>query len=336
MLVVVLLLAAYLLGLLDLEAFATAALLIVGFIVLFYAVFRSGLNLRFSDPSLTLPQIVASNLVILYALYQSKDGQGILALVCMLSFLFGVFRLSTRELLTLTAFVAFSYALIIAVQWYPAADADPGRRSWLAGRAPGGRIHDELEALLEDPAVAAIVVALPTALHAEVACRAFAAGKHVFVEKPIALSQDEGRRVVTAWRQAGTTGAIGYNFRRNPIVEAARQTLASGPLGELVAIQGSFHWAADRIEGWRAQPGMGGGVLLDLVSHHVDLVSALSGANIVQVQCTLRSVRTPDDSASVQLVTDAGLTAQLQASSAAGAPGRASASARSRGSTSAS
>jgi diguanylate cyclase (GGDEF)-like protein len=125
MLVVVLFLAAYLLDLLDLEAFATAALLVVGFVVLFYAVFRSGLNLRFRDPSLTLAQIVASNLVILYALYQSKDGQGILALICMLSFLFGVFRLSTRELLTLTAFVAFSYALIIAVHWFPEADADP-------------------------------------------------------------------------------------------------------------------------------------------------------------------------------------------------------------------
>jgi diguanylate cyclase (GGDEF)-like protein len=129
LLVVVLFQSAYLLDLLDFEAFATAALLIVGFIVLFYAVFRSGLNLRFSDPSLTLPQIVASNLVILYALYHSKDGHGILALVCMLSFLFGVFRLSTRELLTLTAFVSFSYALIIAVQWYPQAGVDPGALS---------------------------------------------------------------------------------------------------------------------------------------------------------------------------------------------------------------
>ena len=126
MMVVVLFLAAYLLDLLGREAFATAALLTLGFVVLFYAIFRSGLNLRFRDPSLTLPQIVSSTLVILYALSQSKDGHGILALIYMVSFLFGVFRLSTRELLTLTAFVAFSYAMIIAVQWHPEADADPG------------------------------------------------------------------------------------------------------------------------------------------------------------------------------------------------------------------
>jgi diguanylate cyclase len=122
---VVLFFAAYLLDLLDREAFAIAALLTAGFIVLFYAVFRSGLNLRFRDASLTLPQILASFLVILYVLSQSKEAPGILALLFMVSFLFGVFRLRTRQLLTLTAFVAFSYALIIAVKWYPEAGADP-------------------------------------------------------------------------------------------------------------------------------------------------------------------------------------------------------------------
>ena len=65
---------------------------------------------------------------------------------------------------------------------------------------------------------------------------------------------------------------------------------------------------------------MGGGALLDLVSHHVDLVAAFSGQRIVQVQGTLRSVRSPDDTAALQLLTDTGLVAQLQGSSAAGAP----------------
>jgi diguanylate cyclase (GGDEF)-like protein len=104
MMVVALFFAAYLLHFLDFGAFATAALLTVGFIVLFYAIFRSGLNQRFHDPSLTLPQIMASFLVILYVLSQSKEAPGILALLFMVSFLFGVFRLRTRQLLTLTAF----------------------------------------------------------------------------------------------------------------------------------------------------------------------------------------------------------------------------------------
>jgi len=123
--VVVLFFAAHLLNLLDLRAFVTAVLLTLAFVVLFYAVFRSSLNMRFHDPSLTLPQVMASTLVILYALSQSKEGHGILALIYMVPFLFGVFRLSTRQLLGVTAFVALSYALIIGIQWGSEMDTDP-------------------------------------------------------------------------------------------------------------------------------------------------------------------------------------------------------------------
>jgi len=200
-----------------------------------------------------------------------------------------------------------------------AADPDPVRRSWLLERAPEARVHAGWEALLQEPSVEAVVVALPTALHAEAACQAFAAGKHVYLEKPLAVSLEAGRRVVEAWRKAGTVGAIGYNFRRNPIFQSATRTLASGALGPLISLQGSFQWAAERIEGWRARPEEGGGVLLDLVSHHVDLVAALTAERIAEVQCTLRSIRSPDDTAALQLVTEGGVTAQLQASFAAGA-----------------
>jgi len=200
-----------------------------------------------------------------------------------------------------------------------AADPNPARRAWLLERAPEARVQAVWEALLQEPSVDAVVVALPTALHAEAACRAFAAGKHVYLEKPIAVTLEEGRRVVEAWRRAGTIGAIGYNFRRNSILQSAMRTLASGALGPLISVQGSFQWAADRIEGWRARPEEGGGVLLDLVSHHVDLVAALTGQRISEVQCTLRSLRSPDDTAALQLVTEGGVTAQLQASFAAGA-----------------
>jgi diguanylate cyclase (GGDEF)-like protein len=122
--VVALLFISYLLDVLTLRAFVTAALLTLFFVIAFYAVFRSGLNLRFRDPSLTLAQILASTLVILYALYESKHAHGVLALIYMVSFLFGVFRLSTRQLLSLTAFVALSYAVIIAVRGNSGADPD--------------------------------------------------------------------------------------------------------------------------------------------------------------------------------------------------------------------
>src|ERR1700674_2349400 len=79
--VVALLFISYLLDVLTLRAFVNSALLTAFFVIAFYAVFRGGLNLRFRDPSLTLPQILCSTLVILYALYESKHAHGVLALI---------------------------------------------------------------------------------------------------------------------------------------------------------------------------------------------------------------------------------------------------------------
>jgi diguanylate cyclase (GGDEF)-like protein len=109
-------------GVLAFAAFAVAASITGLLLVLFFAVFRLGINKRFNDPSLTLVQIVASMLVILYALYESPAGHGVLSLIFMVSFLFGVLRLSTPQLLGLAAFVSLAYAAIIALQSYPFAD----------------------------------------------------------------------------------------------------------------------------------------------------------------------------------------------------------------------
>jgi len=117
--------AAYLLNVLDRKVFLTTVLLTLGLVILFYTLFRSNLNLRFRDASLTLPQILAATLVILYVLSQSKAGHGVLALIYMMPFLFGVFRLTTRQLLGLTAFVAVSYAVIIGAQGISEAGLDP-------------------------------------------------------------------------------------------------------------------------------------------------------------------------------------------------------------------
>jgi diguanylate cyclase (GGDEF)-like protein len=117
--------AAHLLDLLDRRTFWTASLVTLGFVVAFYVMFRSGLNLRYRDPSLTMPQILAASLVLLYTVSQSKEGHGVLALLFLMPFLFGVFRLRTRQLLGLTAFVSISYALIIYLKWGFQSEADP-------------------------------------------------------------------------------------------------------------------------------------------------------------------------------------------------------------------
>ena len=103
-------------GIMPRHGFIVASITTLTLMGVFFVVFRLGINKRFADPSLTLAQIIASTVVILYCLYESPRGHGILALIYMVSFLFGVFRLLTRELLGLTGFVAISYGLILALQ----------------------------------------------------------------------------------------------------------------------------------------------------------------------------------------------------------------------------
>ncbi|MGQ0655437.1 MAG: putative bifunctional diguanylate cyclase/phosphodiesterase [Betaproteobacteria bacterium] len=78
-----------------------------------YAAFRTGFNLRFADPSLTALQVYAAITVLMAALYHANVGRGLAAGLCFLIFLFGVFRLSTRQFVRLTLYALGAYALVI-------------------------------------------------------------------------------------------------------------------------------------------------------------------------------------------------------------------------------
>lgn len=193
------------------------------------------------------------------------------------------------------------------------AEPSPERRAWVRQHLPATRILD-LDALLADDGIEAVVVAVPSAHHGEVAEAAFAAGKHVYVEKPLAVGLPAGQRVVAAWERSGRVGMVGYNFRRSRAVASAVDVVRNGEIGRLQEVQTAFLWAADRIEGWRADPEQGGGALLDLASHHFDLLRTLTAEQIRSVRCSPRSVRTPEDSVSVELTLEGGARAQVMAS----------------------
>lgn len=205
-----------------------------------------------------------------------------------------------------------SFGQLVAV-----ADPAPGIREGL-GLPADVAVRNSLDELLELDDADAIVIAAPSAQHAGLASSAFAARKHVYIEKPLATSAEDGRQVVEAWQSAGTAGTVGFNFRHSRLIEAARARLTAGDLGELVGIQTRFLWAAEKIEGWRASLEMGGGVLPDLASHHIDLVTAITGERITGVRCETRSLRTPEDTAVLHLVTESGIPAQTLVSFAAG------------------
>jgi signal transduction histidine kinase/ActR/RegA family two-component response regulator len=111
--VIVLLWVAYAFGGIELTGVVQGTALILFWVALFYAMLRSGLNLRLPDPSLTMPQVVSSILTMAYIMYYADRSRGALLVVYLVAFLFGIFRLRTRQLLVLAAIAFTAYAAMV-------------------------------------------------------------------------------------------------------------------------------------------------------------------------------------------------------------------------------
>jgi predicted dehydrogenase len=187
--------------------------------------------------------------------------------------------------------------------------ADPSPEARLAAERAGVRaVADPLE-LLADAAVGAAVVCAPTDVHAELGLAAVERGKHLFVEKPIATLVDDGARLVEAATGAGVTAAVGFNHRYHPLHQRARELLQAGAVGPVRAIQTAFCQPreARELTAWRWSRATGGGVLLDLASHQVDLVRWLLADEIVTAAGELLSETSEDDTARIELRTAGGV-----------------------------
>jgi predicted dehydrogenase len=191
------------------------------------------------------------------------------------------------------------------------AEVDLARRAAAARRLPGVRAHAAYDDLISQPDVDAVVVALPSALHAQAALDALRQGKHVYVEKPLATDLRAARCVVDAWRQTRLVGMVGFNYRFNPLYQSARRKLAAGAIGPPVAVRSVFSTTpTTAAHAWKASRATGGGVLLDLGSHHLDLIPFLLGARVCEVYARTRAGSAEADTAGVDLRLASGVVAQ--------------------------
>ncbi|HKH90249.1 MAG TPA: Gfo/Idh/MocA family oxidoreductase [Gemmatimonadaceae bacterium] len=165
------------------------------------------------------------------------------------------------------------------------AEPDDDRRTAATKRAAHSRPYADWRELLRDPEVDAVLIAAPPALHAEMAIAAFEAGKHVYLEKPIAASLADAARIVDAWRACEPTrvGMIGHNLRCHPLYHAARNMLEQGRIGRPVLVRTAFTGAKRDLPDWKRDLAQGGGVVLDLATHHVDLCRFLLGEDVESV-----------------------------------------------------
>jgi predicted dehydrogenase len=162
------------------------------------------------------------------------------------------------------------------------ADDVPGRAQEAAARYGFATATSDWRDLAGDPRVQAVSVTAPNFLHREIGAGLAAAGKHIWIEKPVGLSADDARAVAAAVRAAGVQGAVGFNYRHAPAVAQARELVAAGEIGRVTHARFRFFsdYAAHP-EGaltWRYERARGGsGVLGDLAAHGVDLVRYLLG-----------------------------------------------------------
>lgn len=188
------------------------------------------------------------------------------------------------------------------------ADSDEPRLMETARRAPGAVAHSDWRKVLDDPEVDAVLIAVPPALHAEVAVAAFESGKHVYLEKPIASSLVEADRIIRAWRSSRLVGMIGHNLRCHPIYLTARNRLEQGLIGKPVFVRTSFTAALRDLPQWKREgAARGGGVVLDLATHHVDLCRFMLGEEVARAEVEEWSEHFPGDNARLHLVMQSGL-----------------------------
>ena len=140
------------------------------------------------------------------------------------------------------------------------------------------RVTTDWEALARDPDVEAAIVSTPNYLHAPQAIALLEAGKHVLVEKPMAVSVAECDAMIAAARRGGARLMVAHCWRFHPDVLAVRNRVAAGEFGEIVKTRGYGVHAGWGPSGWFAEKELaGGGALVDMGVHAIDTARFLLG-----------------------------------------------------------
>jgi predicted dehydrogenase len=144
---------------------------------------------------------------------------------------------------------------------------------------PGAVAFTDLGEALRDPAIDAVYVASPVAMHAKQTIASLRAGKHVLCEKPVALDFAQAESMAAVARESGRLLGIAYYRRLYPKLMRARQLIAEGAIGQPVLVEANYHgWLESPERGWLKDPALaGGGPLYDVGSHRIDACNFLFG-----------------------------------------------------------
>ncbi len=161
------------------------------------------------------------------------------------------------------------------------ADVNPGHLEDFRGRmGEGVFVTEDYRRMLERTDVEAVAVTSPDFTHEEYACAALDAGKHVFCEKPLAISTEGCDRILRAWKASGKRLMVGFNMRYMNIFRVMKEIIDSGAIGEVKAAWcrhfvghgGTFYY-----HDWHANRCGSNSLLLQKGSHDLDMIHWLTG-----------------------------------------------------------
>lgn len=161
-------------------------------------------------------------------------------------------------------------------------DVDAAHAAQKAGEFGFARHSTDWRAVIADPDVDLVSITTPNGQHREMAVAALEAGKHVYCEKPMALTLADAEAMAAAARTARGRTRLGYNYTVNPAIQHARRLLREGAIGRLLHVRGQvdedYMADADLPWSWRCRIAEAGlGTLGDITCHLVSLVHVLAG-----------------------------------------------------------
>jgi predicted dehydrogenase len=196
---------------------------------------------------------------------------------------------------------------------------DAGKRAAFARRF-GCVAAESLPSLLRMPELDGVIITVPNSAHRAVAEAAAAAGKHIFLEKPIANELEDGAAIIATCEQAGVVLSVGHSYRRHAALRHMRASIDDGTLGRISFAEAIF--AKDRGLGlkdpgdWRFRKSeMPGGCFMQIGIHQVDNMLYLLGParSVFGTFCRLETAAEIEDLASVLITFESGAVATVSA-----------------------
>lgn len=162
------------------------------------------------------------------------------------------------------------------------------------------RYEDPYE-LISRPEIEAVAVCAPSEHHFALGMAVLSSGKHLFIEKPVALTLEESGELIKKAGESSAKAFAGFNLRFHRNVRKAKEIIENGELGTVKLVRTAMTVNDPGLAEWRKKRTLGGGAIMDLAIHHFDLLRYLFGSEAEEVRANSLSGDIEDEEASVML-----------------------------------